>query len=210
MALGTPVWSARTLFVRVKVRPSFDVASMRRVAHGPRPRALPGGVPRPSAGLRSLTRSFASAGLFFDPAGWAAVAGGRRGEKPRPRTQTSTAAFGGVAFMKLDGGIYPQVASEIPSPAAACAHLTWVVPETGRRVASRRGKVLGLGDAVTCRRFSCLANLYVFSPLASSPSPPAEGGDGWGEEGVLLGGASVYPRWDAPLPVRSSRGEGVL
>src|SRR6266478_981207 len=47
----------------------------------------------------------------------------------------------------------------------------------------------------------------------SSPSPPARGGEGWGEEGRSSCGWPVRQRLDAPLPdplpARSSRGEGV-
>src|ERR1051325_3009591 len=50
------------------------------------------------------------------------------------------------------------------------------------------------------------AGLYVFSGASSSPSPPTEGGEGWA---VLLAGAPGCQQWNSPLPVRSSRGEGV-
>src|SRR5216684_9346148 len=47
----------------------------------------------------------------------------------------------------------------------------------------------------------------------TSPSPPAEGGEGWGEEGHSSCGWPVRQQLDAPLPsplpARSSRGEGV-
>src|SRR6266404_5781843 len=47
----------------------------------------------------------------------------------------------------------------------------------------------------------------------SSPSLPAEGGEGRGEEGYSACGRRVEQQWDAPLPgplpARSSRGEGV-
>src|SRR6266404_1829990 len=47
----------------------------------------------------------------------------------------------------------------------------------------------------------------------ASPSPHAEGGEGWGEEGYSSWGRPVRQQLDAPLPsplpARSSRGEGV-
>src|SRR5258708_162231 len=47
----------------------------------------------------------------------------------------------------------------------------------------------------------------------ASPSPPAEGGEGWGEEGHSCYGWPMRQQLDAPLPgplpARSSRGEGV-
>ncbi len=47
----------------------------------------------------------------------------------------------------------------------------------------------------------------------ASPSPPAEGGEGWGEEGHSSCDWRVRQQFDAPLPsplpARSSRGAGV-
>jgi hypothetical protein len=45
----------------------------------------------------------------------------------------------------------------------------------------------------------------MFSVPISSPSPPAEGGEGWGEEGRFSWNSPLPD----PLPTRSSRGEGV-
>src|SRR5436190_15591244 len=43
----------------------------------------------------------------------------------------------------------------------------------------------------------------------NSPSPPSEGGEGWGEEGRFAYDWPWCKQDCAPLPARSSRGEGV-
>ena len=72
---------------------------------------------------------------------------------------------------------------------------------TGRGVESSSGT-----GSLPVELRSCSHRVHLDTVLILAPSPPSEGGEGWGEEGRSDARNAPLP---GPLPARASRGEGV-